>query len=126
MPRDPLNSPTPEEIAAFDASIETQGFARVFVPISFLVQPNDILHRNERRYRVVEIREHRRAQEVIFEPILGEADITFPRDVSASFDVPLSPEVREFYRQAFGYGDDRTLLIRAEVEAMDWPEVIGE
>jgi hypothetical protein len=114
MPADSLNNPTPEEMAAFDSSIETQGFARVFVPISFLVHPNDILHRNDRRYRIVAIREHHRAQEIIFEPILGPADITFPSSVEM--------DGQQFHA---GY-ENHTDRISAEVEAMDWPEVIGE
>jgi hypothetical protein len=55
-----------------------------------------------------------------------ESDLRAPRSVSASFEMPLSPEVREFYKQVFGEGDDRSQRIRAEVEAMDWPDTIGE
>jgi hypothetical protein len=50
----------------------------------------------------------------------------FPPTLSATFEFDLPPEVLAYYRHVFGEADDRTQLIRAEVEAMDWPEVIGE
>lgn len=49
-----------------------------------------------------------------------------PKPVSFSFDMELTPEVRAYYEHVFGPGTDREQLIRAEVEAMDWPEVIGD
>ena len=43
---------------------------------------------------------------------------------TVSFEMPLTPEVRTFYEHIFGPGSDGQHRIRAEVEAMDWPDTI--
>lgn len=59
---------------------------------------------------------------------IAQVQLMEPQDVSGTIESDISPHDREVFQRFLSRVDnqDRATFIRAEVEAMDWPEVIGE